>query len=125
MRLRWPLGVLGLIRTKVSPIRLKVGEGDALLDVDRKVERKQISGLLLFIDPKDEKHSGSTDDLYSITHTRNVQGCFPPVTTMPAWVKSLLLKLVYGRRDCPPPEQPRLPFTRHLPSESVTACWQT
>ena len=69
--------LLGLIERKVFTIWLKVGEGDALLYVNRIVKRKQIGGLLLFIDPNDKKHSGSTDDLYSFTRPRNVQGCFP------------------------------------------------
>jgi hypothetical protein len=38
-------------------IRLKVGEGDVLFDIDRKMKRKEISGLLLFIDPNDKKNS--------------------------------------------------------------------
>jgi hypothetical protein len=64
-------------------IRLKVEEGDALLYEDRKVKRKQISGLLPFIDPNDNKHSLSSDDLYSFFHPRNVQGSFPLEATIP------------------------------------------
>lgn len=52
-----PLGGNGLIGIKGVLIRLKVGEGDALFYIDRKVKRKQISGLLLFIDPNDKKNS--------------------------------------------------------------------
>jgi len=125
VRLHCPLGGIGLINWNVSPIRLKVGEGDALLDVDRKVKRKQISGSPLFIDPNDKKHSGSTDDLYSITHTRNVQGCFPPATTMLAWVKSLLLKPIYGRRDRPPQNSRDFRSPGIWRVNLVTACWQT
>jgi hypothetical protein len=52
-----PLGGSGLIGIKGVLIRLKVGEGDVLFYIDRKVNRKQISGLLLFIDPNDKKNS--------------------------------------------------------------------
>jgi hypothetical protein len=37
-------------------IRLQVTEVDALLYKYREVKREQISGLLLFIDPNDNKH---------------------------------------------------------------------
>ena len=51
------LGGNGLIGMKGLLIRLKVGEGDVLFYIDRKVKRKEISGLLLFIDPNDKKNS--------------------------------------------------------------------
>ena len=93
---RWPqiapggaqLCAVGWIKRSLCPIGFKIGERDAFLYVDRKVKRKQIGGLLVFIDPNDKKHSRSTDDLYSFTRQRNVQGSSPFATTIPAWVKS-------------------------------------
>ena len=71
-------------------IRPEVGEGDALLYKYRKVKRKQISSSQLLIDPKDKKHSRSTDDLYSFFRPRNVQRSLPLATTIPAWEPGMI-----------------------------------
>jgi hypothetical protein len=78
MRLHFPLDRLGLIEWKVFPIGLEVREGDALLYKYREVKRKQISGLQVFIDPNDNKHPRSTNNLYSFARPRNVQLFLPP-----------------------------------------------
>jgi hypothetical protein len=62
--------------------------GRALLYIDRKVKRKQISGLLLVIDPNDKKHPRSTNDLYPFTRPRDVQRFPPPCCNHTASTKS-------------------------------------
>jgi hypothetical protein len=77
-----------VIEWEVFPIGLKVREGDALLYKYREVKRKQISGLLLFIDPNDNKHARSTNDLYPFSRPRNVQRFIPPCSNHTASMSS-------------------------------------
>jgi len=69
----WARGIL--TPSWIFLIGLKVREGNALLNKYPGVKWKQISDLQPFIYPNDNKHTTrSTNDLYSFTRPRNVQG---------------------------------------------------